>query len=279
MSTTAQSQPIQSQTTPTEVAIDTPAVPSASVIDPAVLEAIESALGHTFTNRAVLDRALTHASVAASRVESNERLEFLGDAILGAVVCHRIFERFPRLLEGEMTKIKSHAVSRKACADIAKDLGLVEHLALGKGMQVHGRLPPSLAAAVLESVVAAVYLDAGYEAARGILIPLIDPIITGAATSGHHDNFKSVLQQHAQQTLGSTPSYRVLDEQGPDHAKCFQVAVTIADQVFEGEWAQSKKTAEQRAALAALRALNLVKDCPDNGVRMTRAKERKASAE
>ncbi len=272
----------QSQATPTDIAEPPSVAPLASgeaSIDPAVLEAIESALGHTFTNRAVLARALTHASVADSRVESNERLEFLGDAILGAVVCHRIFERFPRLLEGEMTKIKSHAVSRKACATIAKDLGLVEHLALGKGMQVHGRLPPSLAAAVLESVVAAVYLDAGYEAARDILVPLVDPIITGAATSGHHDNFKSVLQQHAQQNLGSTPSYRVLDEQGPDHAKCFQVAVTVADQVFEGEWAQSKKTAEQRAALAALRALNLVKDCPDNGVRMTRAKERKPAAD
>ena len=238
-----------------------------------LLEAIQRAIGHTFANPALLERALTHASVADSRVESNERLEFLGDAILGAIVCHRIYERFPRLLEGEMTKIKSAAVSRKACSEIARDLGLIDHLALGKGMQVHGRLPPSLAAAALEAVIAAVYLDAGYQATRAMLLPMVDPIIDRAATSGHHENFKSVLQQYAQQQLNATPCYRVLDEQGPDHAKCFQIAVQLNGHTHEAVWGHSKKMAEQRAALAALKELGILCDCPDHGVKLTEAFE------
>lgn len=258
---------------PASPTTDPIAPPAATPVAPRavrpVVRAVEQALGHTFSDPTLVDRALTHASVADTRVDSNERLEFLGDAILGSIVCHRIYERFPRLLEGEMTKIKSAAVSRKACAEIARSLGLVEHLSLGKGMQVNGRLPPSLAAAALEAIIAAVYLDAGYDTTRDILLPLIDPVISRAADSGHHENFKSVLQQHAQQVLNATPSYRVLDEQGPDHAKCFRVSVTVAGTLYEGTWAQSKKTAEQRAALVALKALGVVCECPEAGIRLS----------
>ncbi|GMV27232.1 MAG: ribonuclease 3 [Phycisphaerae bacterium] len=228
----------------------------------------EQALGYQFKNQELLATALTHASYVEARIRSNERLEFLGDAVLGLVVCQRIFERYPALLEGEMTKIKSMAVSRATCTQIARQLGLGELLIIGKGMVNGEGLPASLLAAVLESVIGAVYLDGGIEAARRFIEPLIDPLIEQAAASGHQQNFKSVLQQHAQQVLGETPVYRVLDEKGPDHAKCFKVAVELAGERYEACWGQSKKRAEQMAALNALRALKVVEDCPDGHVKV-----------
>jgi ribonuclease-3 len=226
----------------------------------------QAALDYQFNDSALLVQALTHASIAAQRVESNERLEFLGDSVLGLVTSQRIFQRFPALLEGEMTKIKSSAVSRQTCAMLARSLGLDELLILGKGMQTSGDMPQSLAAAVLESIIAAIYLDGGFEAATRFLAPLIDPLIERAAASGHQENFKSVLQQHAQQHGMETPLYRVLDEKGPDHAKCFKVGVDIGGRRFEASWGQSKKQAEQMAALHALRELGLLQQTPEGHV-------------
>lgn len=230
--------------------------------------AAEAALGYTFRSADLLERAFRHASVVESRLDSNERLEFLGDAVLGLVVCQRIFERFPNLLEGEMTKIKSLAVSRQTCTGLARQLGLPEMLVLGKGMQSGDSLPPSLAAAVLESVIAAIYLDGGLAAAANFIVPLVDPLLTQAAASGHQQNFKSVLQQHGQQALGDTPVYRILDEKGPDHAKCFKVCVDLGGRRFTPSWGQSKKRAEQLAALNALRELGIVVEGEDGAMRV-----------
>jgi ribonuclease-3 len=233
-------------------------------MDEQVRVAAESALGYAFKDPALLERALTHASNVDERLRSNERMEFLGDAVLGLIVCERVFSRFPDLLEGEMTKIKSMAVSRATCATIARELGLHQLLSLGKGMILGagpgGELPQSLAAAALESVIAAMYLDGGYDACKAFVLPRLDPLIEQAATGGHQENFKSVLQQHAQQTLGGVPVYRVLDEQGPEHAKCFKVAVEIGGRQFSSTWANSKKKAEQQAALTALRELGVVEE-------------------
>ncbi len=234
-----------------------------------LLHEAQIAIRYQFTNTALLELAFTHASVAESRLASNERMEFLGDAVLGLVVCHRIYEKFPRLLEGEMTKIKSLAVSRQVCADIARELGLQRFLNLGKGMQGSGEVPSSLPAAAFEAVVAAIYLDSGFESARAFLLPLIDPLIESAARSGHQENYKSVLQQHAQQLGDGAPVYRVLDEKGPDHAKCFKICVEIGVRRFSASWAQSKKRAEQLAALNALRDLGVVEDGENGCVRMT----------
>jgi ribonuclease III len=231
-----------------------------------LLIAAEAAVGHRFGDRALLGRALTHASVAEERTESNERMEFLGDSVLGAVVAERIYHHYPALLEGEMTKIKSTVVSRQTCAAIARSLGLDELLVIGKGMQQSETMPHSLAAAVLESVIAAIYLDGGYAAAQQFIGPLLDPYIQRAAVSGHQENFKSVLQQHAQQNDLETPLYRVLDEKGPDHAKCFKVAVEIGARRFSASWGQSKKQAEQSAALAALMELGLVQQNEDGHI-------------
>lgn len=227
-------------------------------VDEHVITECERIVGHTFADRGLLVIALTHASIATTRVASNERLEFLGDAVLGMVVCDDLYHRFPTALEGEMTKIKSAVVSRRMCARIAGDLGLDRLLSLGKGMKTRTAIPSSLSAAVLESVIGALYLDAGIERARAFLLPLIRPHIDAAAESGHQQNFKSVLQQHAQQQLSAQPVYLLLDENGPDHAKAFQVAVEVAGVRYPTCWANSKKQAEQMAALAALTTLGLV---------------------
>ena len=222
-------------------------------------EALQAKLGRAFSRPELLDLALTHASVGTTKTANNERLEFLGDAVLGLVVCEQIFDRFPDLLEGEMTKIKSTVVSRHTCAIIAREMGLEKTLILGKGMR--GELPSSLAAAALEAVIGAIFLDGGYDAARAFLRPLMSKLIEDAASSGHQQNFKSVLQQWAQQHhtgRNATPVYRILDEQGPDHAKCFKICVEIAGKRFEPCWGATKKKAEQDAALTALRELGLV---------------------
>lgn len=228
------------------------------------IEQIEDIIGYRFTDRSLLERAFVHSSVASCRLESNERLEFLGDSVLGLVACQRIFDLYPDLLEGDMTKIKSAAVSRRTCAKLARSLGLQKLLVVGKGMMGQAALPQSLSAAVLEAVVGALTLDGGLEAARRFLLPLLDPVIEAAAESGHQHNFKSVLQQHAQQQLERSPGYRTLDEKGPDHSKCFKVCVEIGERQFDAVWGQSKKEAEQHAALIALIELGLAQLC-DNG--------------
>ena len=252
----------------TETAEDLGAGATSGVDDEELISRAEGILGIRFEDRALLGLALRHASHSDSRLESNERLEFLGDAVLGAVVCERIFVKFPDLLEGEMTKIKSAAVSRRTCARVASKLGLEDLLILGKGMQSQDRLPSSLAAAVLESVAGALYLDQGFEAAKAWLVELLDPLIDQAARSGHQQNFKSVLQQHAQQYLDGPPTYRVLDEKGPDHAKAFKVAVELGGEMYPPSWGQSKKQAEQQAALHALTSLGILERDEDGEIRL-----------
>ncbi len=233
-----------------------------------LLRELEKTIGHEFHKRELIERAMRHASISDSRLDSNERLEFLGDSVLGLIACQRIYEKYPDLLEGEMTKIKSSVVSRRACAHISDDLGLCRFMQVGKGMHSAGDLPSSLGAAALEAVIAAIYLDAGLSATQAFLTPLLDPIIESAARSGHQQNFKSVLQQHAQQTLGQTPVYRILDEKGPDHAKAFKIGVELNARRHEASWGQSKKQAEQAAALNALRELGVVRHNDQGDIRI-----------
>jgi ribonuclease-3 len=237
-------------------------------MDGTLLAEAEAIVGHRFRDRGLLSQALLHASEAETRLDSNERLEFLGDAVLGLVVCDHLFRRHPELLEGELTKIKSNVVSRRLCAEIAIDLGLPSLLRLGKGMTGQGLLPSSLAAAVFEAVIGAVYLDAGMDAARDFVLRHLEGRIEQAARLGHQHNFKSVLQQFVQRHGGATPAYLVLDEKGPDHAKCFEVAVEAEGQRFPPCWGASKKEAEQQAALQALQVLGIATIGPDGEVRL-----------
>lgn len=230
-----------------------------------MLDQAADILHYTFKNEELLREALTHASIAGNRLESNERMEFLGDAILGYVVCEELFKLFPDLLEGELTKIKSAVVSRRCCAVISQKINLVQMLNLGKGMSVQRHIPSSIQAAVLEAVIAAIYLDGGIEPARVFILEHMRPFIMEYAGSAHQQNFKSVLQQYAQKHLPVNPGYVLLDVKGPDHSKCFEVCVEIKGRRFESAWGRSKKEAEQHAALAALRELEMAQ-ISENGL-------------
>ena len=219
------------------------------------LSRCEQALDYEFRDKSLMLAALTHASGASHRLASNERLEFLGDAILGYVVCEILYRQYPDLLEGDLTKIKSVVVSRQTCANISRSLGLEEFLVLGKGMTTHPTVPPSLLSDVFEALVAAVYLDGGEPPARDLIVRLMQPEIERAASGDSGVNHKSLLQQTAQRDRGMTPTYRVIDEKGPDHSKCFKVSALIGDRQFDAAWGRNKKEAEQRAAHNALAAL------------------------
>lgn len=233
------------------------------MIESDVYDRAEAVLGYRFRDRSLLTAALTHASVADHRLHSNERLEFFGDAILAMVVCDELYRRFPDLLEGELTKIKSTVVSRSTCAEVSRALGLPDLLFLGKGMAGRSRLPNSLAAAVLEALIAAMFLDGGgIEEARRFILQHMGEQIRLAAESEHKRNYKSQLQQYAQRALNGTPVYELLDEQGPDHSKCFEVCVTIHGRRFPAAWGPSKKEAEQKAAFNALMELRQIRDVP-----------------
>lgn len=223
-----------------------------------ILDKATQLLGHRFADLDLLEEALTHSSAADHRLSSNERMEFLGDAVLDLVVCDALYTRFPDYFEGEMTKVKSAVVSRRTCAAVARETGLDELLVVGKGIEGRREIPSSLAAAVYESIVAALYLDGGFEVARRYILQTMMPHIEAMAANLHQHNFKAALQQYAQKELEASPHYELLDEKGPDHSKCFEVCVNLAGRRFPGAWGPNKKTAEQKAALLALAELEVM---------------------
>jgi ribonuclease III len=212
----------------------------------------QAAIGYTFRDPQLLEAALTHASGANHRLASNERLEFLGDAILGGIICERLFERFPDFLEGELTKLKSVVVSRLTCAKYSREMGLGAFLILGKGMTTAPDVPMSVLADVYESLVAAIYLDGGKEAVERFIDATITNEIDIAAAGESGVNYKSQLQHHAQREHGVTPTYHLTEERGPDHCKCFNISAQVGKRRFTPAWGRSKKESEQRAAENAL---------------------------
>ncbi|MDY7011856.1 MAG: ribonuclease III [Planctomycetota bacterium] len=230
------------------------------IVDDATLAKCQEIISYRFGDVELLRQALTHASAAENRSSSNERMEFLGDAVLGMVICQEIFTRNPDLTEGQMTKIKSSVVSRRTCARVADKLGIAEMLHLGKGVGSTRHIPTSISAAVFESVIGAIYLDAGLSAAQKFIIDHMSDEIAVATASEHQSNYKSLLQQHIQQDIGATPRYDLVDEKGPDHSKCFEVAVRVNGRQYPSAWGKTKKQAEQKAALAALLELGVLTD-------------------
>ena len=212
----------------------------------------EERIGYVFHNKDLLRSSLTHASGAPHRLASNERLEFLGDSILGAVVCELLFHEYPEYLEGELTKIKSVVVSRQTCAKISAKLGMQEFLILGKGMTSHPQLPPSLLADVFESMVAAIYLDGGITVAKRFIHEHVWQEVALTVGGEIGGNFKSQLQQLAQRDFGTTPTYQLMDEKGPDHSKCFKISSQIGRTRYQPAWGRNKKEAEQREVRLAL---------------------------
>lgn len=220
------------------------------------LERCQQIVDHRFANLELLQSALTHASGASHRLSSNERLEFLGDSILGLVVCQWLYEEYPEYSEGDLTKIKSAVVSRRVCGKVACELGLEQCLIVGKGIHLGQSFPKSLVSDVFEAVVAAVYLDAGLDIVRARLRQWLAPEVRGAVEGRGSGNYKSLLQQFAQRERASTPHYRLVTESGPDHRKRFRVSAVIGGEEFQPAWGNNKKDAEQHAAANALAILH-----------------------
>jgi len=228
-------------------------------MDKETLQQLEQTISYKFSDKSLLAQALTHSSAVDNRLLSNERLEFLGDAVLAVVICQNLFERFSTYLEGDLTKVKSMLVSRGSCARLSRQLRLHKFLKVGKGMASSRALSGSLAAGVLEAVIAAIYIDSGFDAARSFILRIFGSLIERADAEQVQGNFKSLLQQYAQEQFNSTPTYVLLDEKGPDHDKCFELGVVIEERHFPSAWGTNKKEAEQKAAFNALVELGVLK--------------------
>jgi ribonuclease-3 len=227
-----------------------------STLEAEILEECQESIGYRFRQPELLRAALTHASGANTRLASNERMEFLGDAIIGMVVVEQLYFRFPDYQEGDLTKIKSVVVSRRTCAHVSKKLNMQDFLFMGRGMFENGVMPMNILADVFESLVAGIYLDGGMEAVKPFILEMLGPEIEAMAEGAGGGNFKSILQQVAQVEFSATPQYLLLDEKGPDHSKCFKIAAMIGRHTHPGAWGRTKKEAEQRAAMNALAAIN-----------------------
>jgi ribonuclease-3 len=215
--------------------------------------ALEDRLGHRFRERSLLERALTHAS-AKEGGDSNERLEFLGDAVIGLVVAEFLFAAYAELEEGPLTRVRSAVVSAPVLADLARTLGLDAEVRLGKGLERRD-LSAAVLANVVEAVVGAVYLDGGLDAARRLVLWGLADAIEGELTARDQRNWKSILQELTQERLREVPGYEVVATRGPDHKKEFEVVARIAGEERGRGAGPSKKAAEQAAAEAAYRAL------------------------
>ncbi len=223
-----------------------------------MIKDLENAIGYRFRNITLLQNALTHSSYANERwhdsLMSNERLEFLGDSILGMVVAEHLYRDFPDRPEGELTRMRADMVCEQSLAAVANKLGLGSHLMLGHGEEAGGgRARPSILADAVESVIAAAFLDGGMEAAAGIIRRFI--LTNVPVTKLHNKDYKTGLQELVQQKKNQVLSYALVGESGPDHDKSFLVEVSLNGKVVGKGSGSSKKRAEQDAARCAMEAL------------------------
>ncbi|MBO5035353.1 MAG: ribonuclease III [Oscillospiraceae bacterium] len=220
------------------------------------MENLETKLGYSFRDRKLLENALTHSSYAnenKSPMGSNERLEFLGDSVLGMVTADFLFRRHPDLPEGDLTRIRAALVCEDSLAEVADRLDLGAYLRLGKGEAAGGgRERISIRADAVEAILAAVYLDGGLEEARGLISRLI---LDREEEKSVHRDYKTALQELIQREAGQVLTYRLVGESGPDHAKKFTVEVDLNGAVVGRGTGHSKKEAEQMAAKAAMEGL------------------------
>lgn len=223
-------------------------------VDPALERWSVEVLGHRFEQGALLAEALTHTTYANEhpRALANERLEFLGDSIVGLVVAQHIFERFPELPEGEMTKLRAAVVCEPSLAGRSRPLGVGERLRFGRGEAVSGRDRDSILADAFEAIVGALYLDGGLETARRFVLRELEPVVTAARQGQVRVDYKTQLQERLQKEGAEAPQYRMLAEEGPAHAKRFQVGVYFRGNLLGTGWGRNKKEAEQESAREAL---------------------------
>ena len=224
-----------------------------------MIKDLEAAIGYRFSNITLLQNALTHSSYANERwhdsLKSNERLEFLGDSILGMVVADHLYINFPDRLEGELTRMRADMVCETSLAAVAAKLDLGRHLLLGHGEeQGSGRSRASTLADAVESIIAACYLDGGMKAAEGVIHKFI--LCNVPVGKLHNADYKTMLQELVQQKKNQVLSYALVGESGPDHDKEFFVEVSLNGQVIGKGSGSRKKRAEQSAAHAAIEKLN-----------------------
>ena len=223
-----------------------------------MIKDLENAIGYRFKNISLLQNALSHSSYANERwhdsLKSNERLEFLGDSILGMVTAEYLYRNFPDRPEGDLTRMRADMVCERALAQVADRIGLGEHLLLGHGEETGGgRRRDSILADAVESVIAACFLDGGMEPARNFINTFV--LTEVPVKKLRNADYKTALQELVQQKKNQTLSYALVGESGPDHDKHFVVEVSLNGQVVGTGSGTSKKRAEQDAAKSAIAAL------------------------
>ncbi|MGD8665357.1 MAG: ribonuclease III [Desulfobacterales bacterium] len=220
---------------------------------------IEQNLGYQFQSKELLAEALRHSSYVneqpASDLRDNERLEFLGDAVLNLIVGHMLMERYPRMKEGELSRTRANLVNETQLATMARAIGLGSVLQLGKGeIQTDGMEKNSILAGAYEALIAALYLDSGYKATFSIIEKNFVPVLDQVQSASDSHDYKSRLQEWVQEKHSAIPNYKVINEEGPDHDKTFWVSVTVFGIETQGS-GKNKKAAEQDAARKALEIL------------------------
>lgn len=219
----------------------------------------EKKIGYRFKNRDLVQNAFCHRSYLNEQFEAdlsdNERLEFLGDAVLSLVASDILMKRYPQVNEGELSRMRSNLVSEAQLAEVARGLDLGEYISLGKGeLQTGGRDKNSILANTMEAVIAAIYLDGGFRAAFRIVAKHFNTLFDASASPSVDSDYKSRLQEVVQNQYKITPKYKVIKESGPDHDKTFVVELKIGDIVAKGK-GKSKKAAEQNTAKKCLQQL------------------------
>ena len=224
-------------------------------------ETLQKSLSYQFENSTLLVMALSHKSYVNENPNhvggDNERLEFLGDAVLDLVISDCMFSRYPELAEGEMTRVRAEVVSEKNLAELARDINLGDSLFLGKGERLTGgNDKDSLLANALEAVFGAIYLDARYAAVRSVILGLLSEQVDLAVERKRGLDYKTRLQELVQARYGMVPQYVMLETSGPDHGKIYRVGVNFAGHSFGPGSGRTKKKAEQEAARQALKGLD-----------------------
>ena len=220
------------------------------------LSKLEEMLSYNFRNISFLDTALTHRSYVHENQQldlaDNERYEFLGDAVLGVCVSDLLIKKYADFSEGTLSKIRAAIVNEKPLARLAAQLEIGDCLLLGKGEEISGgRLKDSLLADALEAVLAAIYLDAGFSKVKSIIKKLVGPLLQDDSLRSQYFDYKTALQEFCQKKYKTAPVYTIIDSHGPDHAKIFEVQVTIVDKAAHLGSGKSKKEAEKDAAQKA----------------------------
>ncbi len=226
-------------------------------MEPKPISDFEALLGVTFTDQSIIKQAFIHRSYVnehrGERIDHNERLEFLGDAVLELVVTDFLFHHFPGKPEGELTAIRAALVNTNTLSEAAVKLGVTDYLYLSRGeAKDTGRARQYILANAFEAIIGALYLDQGYDVAKGFIETNIFPLTENIVAQRLWQDAKSRFQEEAQERVSITPSYQKLREEGPDHDKVFTVGVFLGEELIaEGE-GKSKQEAEQAAATAAL---------------------------